>query len=323
MSSPSGPHDAVFRRIFGTPSNAASQLRAALPPAVVARLDLDQLTPVPGSLVDTTLRWRHADLLFSVPLDGRPAFVYVLIEHQSSTDPLMAFRMLRYVTRIWDRHLTECPTATRLPAVIPLVVHQNKQAWSAPVDVADLVDLDPDLVEAWWEYLPRFRFYLDDLATMDLEALRARPLTPAARLVQVLLRIAPGNPRLAEDLRPWVDQMRAVLAGPGGQEEFVALLRYIQVVADTDAGGQLHTLIISLGPAAEEAYMTIAEQLRAEGEVKGEVKGQVKTLIQQMTIKFGPLPEAALITVRNATADQLQTWTARILTADSLDQLFR
>jgi hypothetical protein len=62
----------VFRRILGTPSNAASQLRATLPPALVARLDLDRLTSVPGSLVDATLRWRHTDLLlFTAPLDGR------------------------------------------------------------------------------------------------------------------------------------------------------------------------------------------------------------------------------------------------------------
>nr|MDT0665464.1 Rpn family recombination-promoting nuclease/putative transposase [Micromonospora sp. DSM 115978] len=85
------PHDAVFRRVLGVPSNAASQLRSVLPPALLARLDLVRLTPVPGTLVDESLRSRHTDLLFSVPLDGREAFVYTLIEHQSRSDPLMAF----------------------------------------------------------------------------------------------------------------------------------------------------------------------------------------------------------------------------------------
>jgi hypothetical protein len=46
------PHDAVFRRIFGVPANAASQLRAVLPPGLAARLDLTRLAPVPGSFVD-------------------------------------------------------------------------------------------------------------------------------------------------------------------------------------------------------------------------------------------------------------------------------
>ncbi len=84
--------------------------------------------------------------------------------------------------------------------------------------------------------------------------------------------------------------------------------------------------------------MTIAEQLRAEGRVEGHaeghaegrvkghaegrVEGRVETLVQQLTLKFGPLPETLLTTVRSASADQLRTWTIRVLTADTLDQLF-
>jgi predicted transposase YdaD len=58
MSSQSSPHDAVFRRILGEPANAVSQLRAVLPDALVDRLDLDRLTRVSGSFVDTKLQWR-------------------------------------------------------------------------------------------------------------------------------------------------------------------------------------------------------------------------------------------------------------------------
>ncbi|MFE3544601.1 Rpn family recombination-promoting nuclease/putative transposase [Nocardia sp. NPDC059177] len=32
-------------------------------------------------------------------------------------------RLLEYVVLIWKRHLEDHPKATRLPAVIPLVVH--------------------------------------------------------------------------------------------------------------------------------------------------------------------------------------------------------
>ena len=103
------PHDSVFRQIFGVPENAASQLRAVLPPGLVGRLGLGRLTRVPGSFVDEALRWRYSDLLVTAPLGGRDAFVYLLAGHQSSADPLMAFRMLRYVTRIWDQYLRDHP----------------------------------------------------------------------------------------------------------------------------------------------------------------------------------------------------------------------
>ena len=172
MSSQPSPHDAVFRRILGEPANAASQLRAVLPDALVDRLDLDRLTRVSGSFVDATLRWRHSDLLFTVPLAGREALVYVLVEHQSSDDPLMPFRMLRYVVRVWDRYLSDHPEATRLPAVIPLVVHHNRRPWTSPTQVLDLLDLDPDVTDAVQEHLPRFRFILDDLTRVDEQTLR-------------------------------------------------------------------------------------------------------------------------------------------------------
>ncbi|WP_239382378.1 Rpn family recombination-promoting nuclease/putative transposase, partial [Frankia sp. CIT1] len=208
----------------------------------MARLDLDKLALVPGSLVDATLRWRHTDLLFTAPLDGREAFVYVLIEHQSGNDPMMAFRMLRYVVRIWDRYLADHPRASRLPAVIPLVVHHDDRAWTAPVEVADLVDLDAGLIEAWRDHLPRFRFLLDDLVRVDAQALRERPLTSSARLTLLLLKIAPGNPWLVKELGLWADELRAVLDGPDGREEFAALLRYIELVGEAEIRDQLHDL---------------------------------------------------------------------------------
>ena len=275
MSSQPSPHDAVFRRILGEPANAASQLRAALPDALVDRLDLDRLTLVSGSFVDATLRWRHSDLLFTVPLAGREALVYVLVEHQSSDDPLMPFRMLRYVVRVWDRYLGDHPGATRLPAVIPLVVHHNRRPWTSPTQVLDLLDLDPDVTDAVREHLPRLRFILDDLTRVDEQALRARPLTPPARVTLLLLKIATGNPRLTDDLRRWADDLRAVLDRPGGVEQFAALLRYIELVGEAPAD-ELHKLVATLGPEAEEAYMTTAEMLRAEGEVRGEARGRAE-----------------------------------------------
>jgi predicted transposase/invertase (TIGR01784 family) len=310
------PHDAVFRGVLGVPANAASQLRAVLPGALAARLDLDQLTQVPDSFVDEALRWRYSDLLFTVPLDGRQAFVYVLIEHQSRADPLMAFRMLRYVIRIWDHYLRGHRQARQLPAVIPLVVHHGRRPWASPVQLLDLLDLDPDTASAAWRYLPKFEFLLDDLTGLSDEELRDRPLTAPARITLLLLKIAADNPRLLSDLRPWADQLRAILGEPGGFDMLIALLTYIELVGEVPAG-ELDDLAASLGPEAKEAYVTTADMLRAEGEARG----RAEMLVQQLTLKFGPIPEAVSEAVHAASRDQIQTWAARVLTADALDQV--
>jgi hypothetical protein len=177
----------VFRRVLGEPANAASELRAALPPAIVDRLDLDQLAPVPGTFVDTTLSYRHTDLLFTAPLE------------------------------------------------------------------------------------------------------------------------------------PWLDELRVVLQGPDGREVFTTLLRYIGKVGDTEVHDPLRDLIAALGPEAEEAYVTIAEMLEA----RGLARGRAEVLVELLTLKFGPLAESVVDSVHKASADQIRTWTARVLTAQTLDQLFR
>jgi hypothetical protein len=261
------PHDSVFRRIFAVPANAASQLRAVLPPDLTARLDLGRLAPVPGSFVDEALRWRHSDVLFTAPLDGHDAFVYVLVEHQSSDDPLMAFRVLRYVTRIWDQYAREHPKARRLPAVIPLVVYQGDGHWASPVQLLDVIDLSPDARQEMQAWLPRFGFLLDDLTRADEDQLLARNLTPSALVTLLLLKNARDNPDITAELRRWTGQLRAVLDRPGGAEEFTAMLTYIVLVSDAPAG-DLRDLAASLGPDAKEAYVTTAEMLRAEGKAE-------------------------------------------------------
>jgi hypothetical protein len=268
-----------------------------------AGLDLDQLTRVPASFVDEALKWRYSDLLFTAPLDGRDAFVYLLAEHQSSTDPLMAFRMLRYVTRIWDQHLRDHPRARQLPAVIPLVVRHGRGRWAGPVQLLELT---------------RFEFLLDDLSGVDEDQLLGRELTPAALItLLLLLKTAAGNPRIPAQLRPWAGQLRAVLDQPGGGEAFLAILTYIELVSEAPAG-ELRDLAASLGPDAEEAYVTTAEMLRAEGRTEG----RAEALVEMLTVKFGPLPESMPKTVHAASVDQIKAWAARAVTAETLDQVF-
>jgi hypothetical protein len=95
------------------------------------------------------------------------------------------------------------------------------------------------------------------------------------------------------------------------------LLTYIELVSETPAG-DLRDLAASLGPDAEEAYVTTAEMLRAEGEARG----RAEALVDVLTIKFGPLPGSVPETVRAASLDQMRAWTARAVTAEILDEVF-
>src|SRR5688572_2907772 len=120
------PHDALVRSILGQPAYAAEELRATLPPEVVAELCLDTLVPVDGAFIDAALDESNADLLFTVALrrnEGRRA--YVLIEHQSTFDPKMARRLLRYQERIWERHDADHPHDDAAPPILVVLLHHG------------------------------------------------------------------------------------------------------------------------------------------------------------------------------------------------------
>lgn len=338
MAVVSNPHDALFREILAHPENAASELAAVLPSWVSQRVDWSSLALVPGSFVTGQLRSRYSDLLFRASVQGRAGFVYVLIEHQTSNHRFMALRMLEYTVQIWVRYLEDHPHARLLPVVIPLVVHNSHSGgrWTAPTSLGDLIDIDIDVGgeasrgEDWETFLPRYSFLLDDLTGVDLAALRGRRLTPATVLLLVLQQIAPANRLREDDLLPLLDELRLLVASPGGIEVLQVIIHYILVVSDTTADDDLAPIIEQLGQPAKEALMTTADRLRAEGEARGETRGialgetlgRAAILLEQLTVKFGHLPVDVTDRVRAAGTGELETWAVRVLTASSLNEVF-
>ena len=109
------PHDTLIKAILSTPAHSATALRAILPSALSDALNWGALRAEPTEYVRVDGGSRHSDLLFSVPFRGEPpreALVYVLLEHQSTPDPLMALRLFVYIARLFEeRVLRRCPTS--------------------------------------------------------------------------------------------------------------------------------------------------------------------------------------------------------------------
>lgn len=61
-------------------------------------------------------------------------------------------------------------------------------------------------------------------------------------------------------------------------------------------------------------YMTTADMIRAET--------LAGTLLRLLRIKFRAVPEDTVTTVKSASASELETWTDRFVTAQSLEQIF-
>ena len=134
--------------------------------------------------------------------------LYVLVEHQSSFDPRMPLRLLRYVLGIWEQWEEKHPGA-KLPPVVPVVLHHGDDRWHAAPELASMLsmlDAGPELLAAVGPYQPLFRFILDDLSALSVEAVAARPLDRMARLVELALWASRSLRRIeqvAPHLRPF------------------------------------------------------------------------------------------------------------------------
>lgn len=315
-----GTHDSIVKALFGNTKDAASALASALPVAIAKRIDWASLKHANLSLIDPELREFCSDIVFTARVQGHghEVFVYVLLEHQSTSDCFMAFRMLRYSVLLVDAFLRAHPKAKRLPAVIPLVLHHGQPPWTAPTSVTDIIDLPEDFKELLGEHLPRFRFFLDDLSATDDDALRARSLTTMMMACLLLLKKAPGSTDLLAALGSWADVFRRISAAPNGLDAFRLLLEYISVTSDADPDN-IREFARLIGPVAEKVYMTAAEKLTE----LGRKEGQADLLARLLTLRFGELPQDAAARIRSASDAELVLWAERVLTALSLDEVLR
>ena len=103
----SKPHDHLFRTVFGEEGEleAVGLLQAYLPESISRELRWSSLKWQSVSFIDDRLRESESDLLYAIQrkADGAPAWLYVLLEHQSSPDPWLRLRLLKYSIRIWER----------------------------------------------------------------------------------------------------------------------------------------------------------------------------------------------------------------------------
>jgi len=266
------PHDALFKSAFGQPDIAGSELELLLPREVAAHLDLATLEVCPGSFVDEELRHAHTDLLYAIrTTSDRDAFVYVLFEHQSSFDASMPLRLLRYVVRIWETWLRDHPAATRIPIVLPVLLHHGATGWRAEPALSSMLDADAALLEATRPFVPHFRFLLDDLKVLSVEALASRELVALARLVQLAFWSS-GSLEHLEEAKPF---MRWIVATVVHDERAGALMRqlsaYVLLTAPPEVDvAVVRTILLEIaGPEGQEDVMNAAEQLIAQGRAEG------------------------------------------------------
>jgi predicted transposase YdaD len=261
------PHDSMVRVVLSDLAEATSFLQRYMPEELSRTLNWSTLRLLEGSFVDEDLRRSETDFLYEVERveSDTSLWLYILLEHQSSPDRWMRFRLLKYCCRIWDVNLQERPAPSELRPIVPLVFYQGERTWSYSTEFADLF---AESVRDW-PGVPRFSHGLIDQSGMRPEEVQGEL---KEQLMQLLL-MAAYHPALA-----WMEQVARLLGSlsslePSGGINYVRLfMLYILETQEPELAQSFREVLRQQAPALGDELMTYAQELRSEGKIQTQVE---------------------------------------------------
>ncbi len=152
MSQTNAGSDPIYKRLYAFAEMVEDLLRSVCPPETLGAVDWPSLGRLPASYVSDDFRQRHGDTVWRVrvrPEGGREEWLYVLVllEFQSTTDKIMALRVLQYTAMLYHELLrSRTVEAGELPPVLPVVLYNGDAEWRVARDVRELIaDVGPNL----------------------------------------------------------------------------------------------------------------------------------------------------------------------------------
>ncbi|EMP3058579.1 Rpn family recombination-promoting nuclease/putative transposase [Salmonella enterica] len=262
-------HDPLFKLFLREPETAKDFLAAHLPQDIRSLVNLDSLRLESGSYVDEQLKEQHSDILYSVKMaQGEQCLLYCVVEHQSTEDEMMAWRMTKYTIRAMSDHLNK--GHKKLPVVVPLLFyHGDVRPYPYSMDWLDCFE-QPELAR---QVLSK-PWPLIDVSELNDDDIKSHRRMALLEMVQRDIRLRDGKELLARLVQ--LIQMEL-----NSREQVEAVLRY--TILNGMAGEDISSYINQLSgdiPEYEDLMGTIAQQLEDKGIQKG-IRQGIEQGIQQ------------------------------------------
>ncbi|MFK3882266.1 Rpn family recombination-promoting nuclease/putative transposase [Pantoea agglomerans] len=254
------PHDATFRQFLTHPDVARDFMQIHLPEKLLKICDLTTLKLESGSFVEDDLRQYFSDVLYSLRTSTGDGYIHVLIEHQSTPDRHMAFRLIRYAVAAMQRHLEA--GHKKLPLVIPVLFYTGKRTpypWSTRwFDEFD----DPVVAES----LYRRAFPLVDITVIPDDEIMTHRSMAALTLLQKHIH--------QRDIASLTDHLVTLLmADYLSSPQVMTLIHYLLQAGESADYEAFVRELAQRVPQHGDALMTIAQQLEQKGIEKGRAEG--------------------------------------------------
>ena len=299
---------------------------------LVELIDFSQLSQINRSFIPDNLREQESDLVFSVPLQSESEtdelLIYILIEHQSTVDKTMGFRLLSYMMQIWEAQRREWETAKtpenerRLQPILPILFYTGDRPWTTPVSLTTIMDV-PEILE---RFVPSF-----DTLFLGVKETEAEALTqsghPLGWLLRVLQKEHADETEISEALADAMSHIASADEGFAPQvaealRYFVQLIFHRRSLDERDALVDIIRQHIQEHKELETMTQTTAEFLREQGKAEGKAEGIQDAILKLLQLQFQNVPETLSREIRNIdNLTRLDTLLEQAVTAQSLEEI--
>ena len=317
-------HDHAYKLLFSEPEMITHLLKGFVEGDWVKDLDFTTLERVSESFVSDDLRARHDDMIWRIRVrDSSWLYIYLLLEFQSSSDPHMALRIMVYEGLLYQSLVSQkrSTKGRRLPPVLPLVLYNGKRRWRGRMDVGELVEPFPGLES----FVPRCRYLL-----IDEHRTKADMSEESRNLVAALFALEQS--RTPSDVLRVMERLAKWLESPeqrGVRRAFAVFLHRV-LLPRTSEGSILskEADLMEVQTMLSERVKEWTKEWREEGEAiglaKGVAKGRAEQLVKLLRLRFGSLsPDLEKRIREERDVDTLDTWSSRLFTADSPEDVLR
>lgn len=264
-------------------------------------IDENQLLRVEKSYILQDFSEKEADIVYRLKIKDSEVIFYVLLELQSTVDYLMPFRLLLYIVEIWRDIYNNTPAnererkGFRLPAVIPAVLYNGANNWTAALNFKEI------LAEYWRfeENVLDFKYILFDVNRYDVEELyKAANLVGSVfaldqridseELVKRLWRLAGVIRNLSQEefqkFAAWLSHVLQARLPEPLREKVNGIMREVN---PWEVEKMIYNLEITLAEMEEKALLRGRMEGRAEGRAEGEASGKVDSICRYLRKRFG------------------------------------
>ena len=262
----STPHDALFKTFLKYPETARDFIEIHLPSRLRTLCDLTTLELKPASFIEENLRAYYSDVLWSMETSEGDGYIYVVIEHQSSPDIHMAFRLMRYAIAAMQSHLDAGHDT--LPLVVPMLFYHGIDT-PYPFSLCWLDEFDnPALAH---------QLYLSAFPLVDITVVPDDDIMQHRRVA--LLELMQKHIR-RRDLMGLADKVASLLTtGTTNDSQLKALFNYLLIQhGHKTRFSRFMRKLAQQVPGYKESTMNIVEKIRRAGQRKGLREGMQRGL---------------------------------------------